>query len=53
MNARGLSWGIMAALFALYIVGFLLGWSSYASWHLLLVIIAILLLYNVLSARGA
>lgn len=47
------SWVLMFALPALYIVGFLLSWNSYASWHLLLVITAILLIYNVMSRRGA
>jgi hypothetical protein len=47
------SWVLVFALLALYIVGFLLSWSSYASWHLLLVIKAILLIYNVMSRRGA
>ena len=47
-----LAWGLMLALLALYVVGFLLGWGSYASWHLLLVIVAILLIYNVMSRRG-
>lgn len=43
----------MAALLLLYLVGFALGWGTYASWHLLLVVVAILLLYNVLSRRGS
>ncbi len=42
----------MLALLALYVVGFLLGWGDFASWHLLLVLVAILLIYNVLQARG-
>ncbi|HKP52553.1 MAG TPA: hypothetical protein VJ183_07865 [Chloroflexia bacterium] len=49
-----LAWGLTASLGALYIGGFFLGWASaYASWHLLLVIVAILFLYSVLSQRGA
>ncbi len=50
---RTLAWGLMAALLALYLVGAILGWAAYASWHLLLVLVAILLLYNVMSSRGA
>lgn len=52
MAGRRIAWGLMLALLALYGVGFLLGWGGYASWHLLLVIAAILLIYNVLSMRG-
>jgi hypothetical protein len=43
----------MVALLALWLLGMLLGWAGYASWHLLLVIVAILLIYNVMSRRGA
>jgi hypothetical protein len=53
LAGRRVAWGIMVALLALYGVGFLLGWGGYASWHLLLVIAAILLIYNVLSRRGS
>ncbi|MBF6612099.1 MAG: hypothetical protein IVW55_03135 [Chloroflexi bacterium] len=53
MRGQRLSWGIMAALLLLYLAGFALGWGIYASWHLLLVVAAILLLYNVLSKRGS
>ncbi len=42
----------MLSLLALYLVGFIVGWGNYASWHLLLVVVAILLLYNVMSKRG-
>lgn len=42
----------MLALLALYAVGFVVGWAGYASWHLLLVIVAILLIFNVLTRRG-
>ena len=49
---RNLAWGLMFALLALYVVGLLLSWGGYASWHLLLVIVAILLIYNVMSRRG-
>ncbi|HVF99200.1 MAG TPA: hypothetical protein VND68_05130 [Chloroflexia bacterium] len=48
-----LAWGLMFGLLAVYAVGFLLSWGSYASWHLLLVIVAILLIYNLMSRRGA
>lgn len=51
MESR-LAWGLMVALMSVYGVGFLLGWGSLASWHLLLVIVAILLIYNVMSRRG-
>ncbi len=52
-NSR-LAWGLTAILAAIYLVGFFLGWASaYASWHLLLVIVAILFLYSALSSRGA
>ncbi len=49
---RNIAWVLMVALLALYVVGFLLSWGRYASWHLLLVIVAILLIYNVISRRG-
>lgn len=42
----------MLFLLALYVLGLALGWGSYSSWHLLAVIVAILLVYNVLSRRG-
>ena len=42
----------MFILLGLYIVGFAFGLGAAASWHLLLVIVAILLIYNVLSRRG-
>ena len=42
----------MLALLALYAAGFVMGWGDFASWHLLLVVVAILLLYNVMSTRG-
>jgi len=42
----------MIAMLALYVVGFAIGWGRYASWHLLLVIVAILLIFNLLSRRG-
>ena len=44
---------MMFALLALYLVGLLLRWASTASWHLLIVVVAILLIYNVISRRGA
>lgn len=53
MQTQRLAWGLMFGLLALYLIGFLFSWSSYASWHLLLVIIAILLIYNLMSRRGA
>lgn len=49
-----IAWVATAALALLYFVGFLLGWASaYASWHLLLVLVAILLLFSVFTQRGA
>lgn len=45
-------WGLLFFLLALYLVGLLLGWAAYGSWHLLLVLVAILLIYNVLNRRG-
>ena len=51
-NNRRLAWGLMLGLAVLYAVGFALGWASLASWHLLIVIVAILFLYNVFSMRG-
>lgn len=42
----------MLLLLAVYAVGFLLGWGGFASWHLLLVVVAILLIYNLISRRG-
>ena len=47
-----LALGLMVGLAALYALGFLLGWGDYASWHLLLVIVAVLLLFTVMSRRG-
>ncbi len=47
-----IAWGLMLALLALYIVGLVLGWAESASWHLLLVLVAILLINNILSRRG-
>lgn len=51
MSSR-LAWGLMFALASLYALGLVLAWGGYASWHLLLVIVAILLIYNVMSRRG-
>jgi hypothetical protein len=51
-NNRRLSWGIMMGLALIYVVGLLLGWANFASWHLLLVIVAILFLYNIFNLRG-
>ena len=53
MRAQTLSLGLMLTLLALYALGAFLGWAEYASWHLLLVLVAILLLYNIMSRRGA
>jgi hypothetical protein len=47
-----IAWGIMLGLALLYLLGLALGWAELASWHLLLVIVAILLLYNVFTWRG-
>ena len=49
---RNLAWVVMFVLLGLYIVGFLLRWADTASWHLLLVLAAILLIYNLLSRRA-
>jgi hypothetical protein len=46
-----LSWVLTLALLGLYIVGFLLGWGDRAPWHLLLVIVAILALFNIFNRR--
>lgn len=43
------AWGVMLGLLALYLAGVALGWAQTASWHLLLVIVAILLLYNIFT----
>ena len=52
-NQRRAVWGITGALALLYVVGYFLGWASaHASWHLLLVIVAILILYSLLSTGG-
>lgn len=50
-SSQRLSWGIMLGLLALYAVGFVLGWGERAPWHLLLVVVAILFLYNVFNLR--
>jgi len=51
---KSILWGVMAALVMLYLIGFVLGWAStYASWHLLLVLVAILFLYSAFTQRGA
>ena len=47
-----LAWSLTAGLLALYLLGFVLGWGAFASWHLLLVIVAILILYSVLSLNS-
>lgn len=47
-----LSWVVMVVLFAIYLAGLLLGWGVTASWHLLIVVAAILLIYNLSSIRG-
>ncbi len=52
MQAQRLAWGLMFGLLAVYLIGFLFSWGSYGSWHLLLVIIAILLIYNLTARRG-
>ena len=52
MTGQRLAWGLMAAMGLLYLLGLVLGWGDLASWHLLLVIVAILLLYNVFTWRG-
>jgi hypothetical protein len=52
MSDRRLAWGLFFGLLGLYVVGFFLGWGDRAPWHLLLVIVAILFLYNVMSNRG-
>lgn len=52
MQAQRLAWGLMFGLLTLYIIGFAFSWGNYGSWHLLLVIIAILLIYNLMSRRG-
>lgn len=52
ISMKILPWALMGVLLALYLVGVLLGWAEYASWHLLLVVIAILLIYSVMSRRG-
>jgi len=51
-NNRRLSWGLMFVLTLLYALGFALGWGDRAPWHLLLVIVAILFLYNIFNLRG-
>ena len=50
--SQRVAWVSMFSLLALYLAGFIVGWGNYASWHLLLVVVAILLLYNVMSKRG-
>jgi len=52
VKRESLAWALMLGLMALYAAGFFLGWAATASWHLLAVIAAILLIYNVLSLRG-
>jgi uncharacterized membrane protein YfcA len=52
VRQQNIAWVIMFVLLALYLVGVVLGWAATASWHLLLVLVAILLIYNVLSRRG-
>jgi hypothetical protein len=52
MRTDTLGWIVMLALIILYVAGFALGWAGTASWHLLIVVAAILLIYNALSRRG-
>jgi hypothetical protein len=49
---RRLSWGLMLGLVLLYVAGLVLGWGDRAPWHLLLVIVAVLFLYNFFNLRG-
>jgi len=46
------SWAVTIALLVIYLAGLMLGLAGTASWHLLAVVAAILLIYNVLSRRG-
>jgi hypothetical protein len=46
-------WGLIIALLGLYLVGLLAGWAGLASWHLLLVLIAVLFLYALFTGRRA
>ncbi len=52
MSRERAAWVTMLALLSVYVVGLVLGWADFASWHLLLVIVAILLIYNLLRQRG-
>ena len=52
-NQQRIAWGVTVGLGLLYLVGFFMGWASaYASWHLLLVVVAILFIFSALSQRG-
>jgi hypothetical protein len=42
----------MLGLMLLYAAGLVLGWGDRAPWHLLLVIVAVLFLYNFFNLRG-
>jgi hypothetical protein len=52
LRGEKLAWLVTLGLLALYLVGLVLGWGATSSWHLLAVIVAVLLIYNVLSMRG-
>jgi hypothetical protein len=52
MKGERQAWGLLAGLVVIYLVGFLLGWSGRAPWHLLLVLVAIVGLYAIFSRRA-
>ena len=52
MRGERLAWGLLVGLGVLYLVGLVLGWGGRASWHLLLVLVAIVGLYAVFSRRA-
>ena len=53
MKGEHLAWALFVGLGVIYLAGFALGLGGRASWHLLLVLVAIAGLYAVFSRRGS
>jgi hypothetical protein len=51
-NRAGLDWGIIVVLFVLWLLGFAIHIGG-SLIHLLLVIAVVLLVYNIVTGRGA
>jgi len=49
----GLIWGIIVILFVVWLVGGVISHFSYGLLHILLVIALVLLVFNIITGRGA